>query len=163
MRSFLAAGGGPGDGLFLGKTEVRCRFTEVAAKGDLVQFDLANIATGLSADGGAPGTSKLNTVRIPDASATSVANTQCYIYGIASEAVAAGADGPVLVRGKFTGANVVTCVDGSALIPVTTGRMGIANVGAPTGAKILGIALGADVSNAADVIFNGVEGLGFDA
>ena len=162
----LLEGGGAGHGIFPGLTRVRVRFTEAATAGDLVMFDLAATASGLSyAPGGDPGDSVWNTVRQPDAASGAKKNLEAGFFGLAEETEGAGDDGWVTIRTPhFVGANVDgSTTEGDYLVPQAgSGQLALADTTTPTQGKIVAIAREADASNLADVVFNGIEGFGQD-
>lgn len=163
--SFDKNAGGPGEGIFPGLNRVRVRFTEAAAQYGHKMFDLAGTVTTLSATaGGDPGTSRLNTVRDPDAESGSVKTLSSFFFGIAEEAQAAGSDGWVVIRGETEALVASATVAGSALCAsvATDEQLDVGDVTTPLGIKIIGISQEADTSNQATIWFNGIEGFGHD-
>ena len=160
--------GGAGHGLFPSQRRAYVRFSQAASQWDLVQFDFLNVATGLSsAPGGAPGTSKYNTVREPDASAVSAeeGTEEGYWFGIAEEAQAVASDGWVTVQGIINGGVANGTVEGDTLVASSTvaGQMARTNNAIPTGRKIIAIAHedhGGD--NVSECLFDGINGFGMD-
>ena len=160
--SFEKAGGGPGEGLFPSLRRIRVRFTDAAAAGDHMMFDM-NSTTLTYGQGGSPGSDALNTVKDMAVSSGGARSLEGYFYGLAEETVALGTDGWVVVRGEFDGANVSAGMTfGDFGVPDTAvdGRM-LEATGA-TGGKLIALCTELTVSNACKVLFNGIEGFGND-
>jgi len=164
MSSLFAATGGPGDGLFFaGYTcQATNRSGAATGAGEVVMFDLAQSAT--EVDNGTPGSSDsdgnnsgYNNYIDPAITSPAVKH---YIYGIALEAIADNATGPVLVKGRVVAAVAAATVAGTALVANADGEMDV--TAGTADAKVIAIAEEADVSNLASVLFDGVHGFGAD-
>ena len=129
--------------------------------GELVMFDLAQSAS--EVDNSTPGSgdaSGANSAYNNYIDPSIAAGQRAYIFGVALEAIADNATGRIQVRGRCTAKVAAATVAGSLLVGNADGEMDIA---AGTGdSKVLAIAEGADVSNQAAVLFDGIAGFGWD-
>lgn len=167
MAGFLVPPTGrpvPGDGLFFQGYTVYAtnRSGATTGIGEVVMFDIAQSATEVdngtpgSSDGGGNNSSYNNYI---DPGIAGVADKH-FIFGIALESIADNVAGQVLIRGRVNAAVATATVAGTALVANADGEM---DVTAGTGdSKVLGLAEGADVSNLADILFDGVHGFGMD-
>jgi len=160
--SFEKAGGGPGEGLFPALRRVRVRFTDAAVVGDHMMFDM-DTTTLTFGEGGAPGSDAFNTVKDMAVSATALRRAEGYFYGFAEEVTAAGADGWVTVRGKFTGVRATAGMTfGHFGVPDTTTDGTVAAATGSTGGKLIVLCTSLVASGQCNGIVNGIEGFGND-
>lgn len=163
MSMFLSTQG-PGDGLHFAEHIVTAtnRSGADSALGECVMFDLAQSAG--EVDNGTPGSSDASGNNSGyncyiDPAITSPA-IKHYIYGIVLEAIANDAKGRVLIQGRVTAAVASATDAGTALVANADGELDV--TAGTADAKVLAIAEGADVSNLATVLFNGLTGFGMD-
>jgi len=134
------------------------RSAATTGKGEIVMFDLAQSDGDVS--NGTPGAVASGYTNYIDPSVADALTS--YFFGIALESIADNAVGQILVRGRVNAKVHADTVAGSALMPAADGTM-ILRTGASDG-KIVAIAETDDsaVTNYADVVFNGIEGFGWD-
>lgn len=125
-------------------------------------FDIAQSAT--ECDNGTPGSSDGDGNNSSyncyiDPGIAGVADKH-FICGIALASIADNAAGRVLIRGRVNAAVASATVAGTALVANADGEMDV--TAGTADAKVLALAEGADVSNLADVLFDGVHGFGAD-
>lgn len=147
--------GAPGVGFTSETIEITAKSIVALTKGQHAMLDMANSQTVAITTGGAAGTSIWNTM--VDITA---AGAEAFVIGVAADAIAAGGTGKFILRGIVTANVDVAVVAGSKLIPATDNQFDV-STGA-TGYKIVGIALEADASNLADILFDGINGFGQD-
>ena len=148
---------GPGvQGLHPAPIVVKVKAQEALTQYDICQFDFVN-ATSL-----VPGNAAFAgyLVRDPDAEGTSIRTLSAFVFGVAQEDIAAAGTGYVMVRG-ITKCNVDgATAAGSCLVPAADGQGDVSTGG--TNLKVIAIALEADTSNIATVLFDGWSGFGND-
>lgn len=136
---------------------VTMKASEAISQYYICQIDITNAATTT-----APGlsTSPFYLVRQPDTESGTLRTLSTYVFGVAQEAIAAGATGKVMLRGYTPMRCDGSTVQGSALVPAADGEGDLTTGG--TNFKVIALALEADTSNIANVWFDGINGFGND-
>lgn len=159
----FARTGGPGKGLFFGDHIVQAvnRSGATTGIGEVVMFDMAQGAT--ETDNGTPGstdTSGPNSSYNSYVDPSIAAATRHFIFGIALESIADDTSGRIQISGRCTAKVAAATVAGTALVANADGEM---DVQAGTGdSKVIAIAEEADTANLAAVLFDGMNGFGWD-
>jgi len=156
---------GPGlPGLHPQAITVRAKASEALSKGDVCMFDFAFVAATDNEPGEAA--SPYYLVRDPDGNGTAPLIHQTLgIFGVATEDIAAGGEGVILMSGPcdfITVANLVA--SGSRLVPSTTGTGSTAATGLLKH-KVIAITTQSNTSGSAagvTALFDGIHGFGMD-
>ncbi len=144
--------GGPGNGLFPSDQDVRVIAREALTAGDLCQFDFNNESADVTST--VPGNNASGFASVVNPVTGFLTGA---VFGVALEDIAADASGYVRIRG-IVNANVDgSTVAGSLLVPAVDGQLDLAGT---TGFKVVGIALAADASSFANILFDGISGFG---
>ncbi len=164
MSGFFMSTSGPGDGLFFSGHVARItnRSGATTGIGEVVMLDLAqgdgDVDNAIEGSSDATGNnSAYNNYIDPAITAPFLKH---YIYGIALESIANDAVGAVLFRGHVNAAVATATVVGTALVPAANGELVVAD--GTLDAKVVAISEEIDVSNLANVLFDGIHGFGWD-
>lgn len=156
---------GPGfPGLHPSPVVVRAKASEALSKGDVCQFDFAFAAATDDEPGEA--VSPYYLVRDPDVNGTApLTHLGAGIFGVATEDIAADAEGNILVSGHCEFITVANSVArGSRLVPIASGTGSTVATG-QLKHKIIAITTQTNSSGAAagvTAIFDGIHGFGVD-